>query len=363
MRETASPFLENIHVLEITPVQLQHGSLPFAHQPPYHRLTQLRNRYKLDEIAAKGKTELEKFVLLRDWARYTAPKGWDAGATQWVPPWDALVILETNNPGRNGGGNQPLALCMCTHFSTIFVQCAVALGYNARHLILDHHCAAEVWSNQFRKWIVMDTGNSTDPTLNCHFEKEGVPLNALEIRQLWKANRTNEIEAVYTPPRGRVRGPDMSKNQCGFGTYRRFAIPFRNNHLATPFPGELEQGESDYYCDQYLWWEDRAVPTESPEYGKTTCRPADFYWTLNETAIDLQSSDGDDTLTVALDTVTPNFDKFLVATDGGKWESRPASFAWKLRPGENKLQVKSVNRFGIEGMESVARVGFTSVAP
>ncbi len=336
-------------ILEITPVTIQRGSWPFAHQQPSSRVELLRKRYKLDDVVSKGKTELEKFVLLRDWCRYTAPKGWDAGATQWVPPWDALVILETNKA--------PLALCMCTHFSTLFVQCADALGYNARHLILDHHCAAEVWSNQFHKWIVMDTGNSVDPTLNCHFEKDGVPLGAVEIHQLLKADRLKEIEAVYTPPRGRVRGDDLSKkDQCGFINYRRFCQPFRNNHMTTPFPGEPEHGEADYYCDAYLWWNDQAVPAATPEYGKSTCRVADYNWTLNETAIYLQATDAADTLTVMFDTVTPNFDKFLVSVDGGKWEAKTALFPWKLHAGENKFQVKSVNQFGVEGMESVARV-------
>jgi hypothetical protein len=350
----AARVFPKIEILELTPITIQRGSYPFAYQAPYHRLTQLRKLHKLDEVVAPGKTELEKFVLLRDWCRYSAPKGWDAGPTLWVPPWDALVILAMNK--------EPRALCMCTHFSTLFVQTAVALGYNARHLILDHHCAAEIWSNQFHKWIFMDTGNSTDPTLNCHFEMAGVPLNALEIRQLWKAGRTNELEVVYTPPRGRVNGSQINKNQVGFGTYRRFCIPFRNNHLVTPFPGELEEGESNYYCDAYLWWEDQAVPVESPEYSKTTCRVADFYWTLNETAISLQRSETEDMLTVTLDTVTPNFDKFLVSLDGGPWQPRPASFAWKLHSGENKLQVKSANKFGIEGIESVARVAVSANA-
>ncbi len=336
-----------INVLELTEVGRQRRSHPFAYQPPGGRLRVLRERYRLEEVVSKGKTEMEKFALLRDWVRFTAPKGWDSGTTQWCPPWDALIILEMNNP--------PRALCMCTHFSAVFTQCALALGYTAREVILDHHCVAEIWSNRFGKWILMDTGNSADPTLNCHFEKDGVPLNALEIRRLWKAGRTAQIEVVYTPPRGRISG-DKIENQCGFDVFRRFAIPFRNNHLVSPFPGELEQGVSQYYCDVYLWWEDEAVPVESPEYGKTSCRPADFYWTLNETGIDLQETAQAAVLQVSLDTVTPNFEKFLVSIDGGAWKDSPASFPWKLHGGENLLRARSANRFGAKGIESVARL-------
>jgi hypothetical protein len=127
-------------------VSLRQRSYPFAHQPPGGRAGTLRERYELDRVVAEGKTELERLILLRNWARLSAPRGWNRGTAEWCPPWDALILLETNK--------KPIALCMCTHYSTIFVQCALALGYNARHVILDHHCVAEVWSNQFRKWIL-----------------------------------------------------------------------------------------------------------------------------------------------------------------------------------------------------------------
>lgn len=359
VQQAPASIYQTVESVELNPVKLERSSYPFAYQPPYHRLDLLRKRYKLDDVVAPGATELEKFVLLREWCRFTAPNGWDSGATAWCPPWDALIILETNKT--------PLALCMCTHYSTLFVQAALALGFTARHVILDHHCVAEIWSNQFRKWMLIDTGCSTDPTLNCHFESNGLALNALEIRRLWKAGRTNEIEVVYTGARGRINGADIGKkNQCGFENYRRFAIPFRNNHLMTPFPGELEQGQSEYYGDFYLWWEDQAVPTESPEYGKTSCRPVDFYWSLNETVIDLVAAGSiladaagikpAVTVDVTLTTVTPNFEKFIVSIDGDQWEARPASFVWKLHSGENALRVKSVNKFGVSGPESITRI-------
>lgn len=342
----SQPESPGIRLIEASQPALLRRSFPFAHQQPLDRLQQLRTRWKLDEVVgAAGATEIEKFIRLRDWARRTAPKGWDAGAAVWCPPWDALLILETNR--------QPLALCMCTHFSTIFSQSALALGYNARHVILDHHCTAEVWSNQHRKWILMDAGNSTNPDLNCHYERNGVPLNALEIRQLWKKGRASEIDIVYTPPLGRLPGNRIGeKDQCGFENFRRFAIPFRNDHLATPFPGELEQGQSHYYCDLYLWWEDQASPVESPEYGKTSCRSSDFYWTLNETLIDLEETEDWDTLSVTLETDTPNFDRYLIQFNDGGWEARPVRFPWKLRPGRSSIRAKSINRFGVEGPAS-----------
>ncbi|MCM8817838.1 MAG: transglutaminase-like domain-containing protein [Candidatus Omnitrophica bacterium] len=314
-------------------------SIPFAYQEQNHRTKALRSVYKLDDVVKDGKTELEKFIKLRNWARHTAPKGWEWGVSMWCPPWDALVILATNK--------QPLALCMCTHYSTIFVQCANSLGYVGRHVILDHHCVAEIWSNQYGKWILMDTGNSHNPELNCHLEHNGIPLNALEIRNLWKLGKSNEIKFVYANESSATKQEIEKFESTYFNNFRRFAIPLRNNFLGNPEPGEPEQGMSQYYCDLYLWYEEEPEPIESPEYGKTSNRKGDFYWTLNQTFIDLVSLDKG-TLSVSLYNNVPSFSHYLVSFNDGPWQRLPWQFVWKLESGVNKLTVKSVNLFGLE---------------
>ena len=35
---------------------------------------------------------------------------------------------------------------MYTHYSAVFVGCASALGWDARSVVIDHHCIAEIWS-------------------------------------------------------------------------------------------------------------------------------------------------------------------------------------------------------------------------
>jgi len=341
---------DSVRVTELTEVSRIVGSYGFAYQKPFDRLERLRKQYNLRKVIAGQKTELDRLVALRNWCRYTAPKGWDTGRTQWCPPWDALVILETNQ--------DPRALCMCTHYSTLFVQTAAALGYTARHVILDHHCVAEVWSNELRKWILMDTGNNHDPSYNCHFEHKGIPINALELRRLWKAKRGNEIQIVFCGQES-ISGDMIDPKKHGFADfklYRRFCIALRNNHLQTPFPGELTHGHGEYFCDAYLWYEDTAVPEESPEYGLTSDRPGDYYWPLNEVAIEPIAGDDEQSLTVELRTVTPNLEKFMVKVGQGKWREESSGFTWKLKPGRNVLQAKAVNSFGVQGPVSRAVV-------
>ncbi len=340
----------SIKVTEMTPVSKAVSSYMFAHQQPFSRLQRLRKQYRLDKVVAGHRTELDRLAALRDWCRHTAPKGWDKGRTDWCPPWDALVILETNKV--------PLALCMCTHYSTLFVQTAVALGYTARHVILDHHCVAEVWCNELRKWVLMDTGNADDPSYNSHFESNGVPLSALDVKRLWQAGHLADIDIVYRQ-RDTVAADKVNlKAQGGANLelYRRFCVALRNNHLETPFPGELTHGHGEYFCDVYLWWEDGPVPADSPEYGLTSNREADLYWPVNETAIELYAGTSTDALVVDLKTNTPNFEKFMVKVGTKRWQERKPGFTWKLKPGRNAIQAKSVNSLGVSGPVSKAVV-------
>ncbi len=328
-------------VVETTALSEGRGSYRFAYQGPTDRLTRLREQYDLDQVVAGCATEMERFVALRDWCRHTAPRGWDSGRTDWCPPFDALVILETNQ--------EPRALCMCTHYTTLMVETAAALGYVGRHVILDHHCVAELWCNDLRKWVLMDTGNSEDPERNCHFEHKGVPLNALEIRRLWRQGRTRDIQVIY-PRRPPITGDTLQpQEQCSFEGYRRFGAALRNNFLDTPFPGELTHGWGSYFCDAYLWWEDEAVPRESPEYGLTSNRPGDYYWALNETRITLLATDRPDVLTVELRTDTPNFEAFEVRMGDGDWRDAESNFEWRVPGGRAAIEARSRNCFGIRG--------------
>src|SRR5207248_2228237 len=151
------------------------GATPFVYQAPSPRLKLLRERYKLDAVIAPGKTEMEQLMLLRYWVRNQWHTAWGSHPAAWMPPWDTLIILENRD--------RPDCLTMCTHYAAVFTQCCQALGWNARHCILDHHCVAEVYVNEHDKWVMMDAGNSAQRAdVGLHFERHGLPLSALELQ-------------------------------------------------------------------------------------------------------------------------------------------------------------------------------------
>jgi hypothetical protein len=356
------------------------GSVSFTYQAPSPRLKLLRERYKLDEVVAPGKTEMEQLMLLRYWVRNQWHTAWGSSNAAWMPPWDALIILESKD--------QPDCLTMCTHYAAVFTQCCLALGWNARHCILDHHCVSEVWVDQHRRWVMMDAGNSAQRAdVGLHFERGGLPLSALELHTAQRSGQTEGIRVCFTPAalaakvaplcRPAPRPPQAPRPDaipleelpkypvCQLDNYRRYAFPARNNYLASLVPGEHYQGWSEYFYDGYHWVGDSPdAPVRSPEYSLhlPPSRPQDVNWDLNWTRIHLSQTGKPDEVQVHLETHTPNLARFEKRTEAsgkegnGKWQPAPAAFVWRLGPGDNVLTVRSVNRWGRAGAEARVQV-------
>jgi hypothetical protein len=359
------------------------GGTEFVYQEPSPRLQLLRERYKLDQVIAPGKTEMEQLMLLRYWVRNQWHSAWGSHPAAWMPPWDALVILESKD--------QPDCLTMCTHYAAVFTQCCLALGWNARHCILDHHCVAEVYVGQHDRWVMMDAGNSAERAdVGLHFERGGVPLSARELHLAWRDRNTAGITVHFTParlvekiaplcrqaPPPKAASPprpdviplaDLGRYPvCGLENYRRYAFPLRNNYLATLLPGELEQGWSEYFYDGYCWVGDNPdFPRLSPEYTRhlDPARPQDIDWKLGWTRIHLCRTGKPGEVRVDLETNTPNLARFERLPGKETATPTPAGFLWQLRPGENELAVRSVNHWGKAGRPARVVVSWSPKAP
>ena len=325
----------DIEVIEAPDNAIAVSSYDFDYADPHHpRMRHLREKYRLEEIVAPGKTEMEKFALLRQWVRRQW-EGWNENEYNYCPQWDALEILEL--------APQNLALGMCTHYAAVFAQCAAALGYHTRPLIVDHHCLTEIWSDQYGKWILQDPGLLPGHQVAFQYERAGVPINALEMHRSTAANNAENIDIIPPPPI-----PIDQMRRMFVDLYLRFGIPLRNDHLYRSEPQELEQGMNQYHWDGHLWWTDSLDP-RYPEYSLQTTRPEDFYWSLNKTRIDLEDTETTAALSVQLSGPIPNLARFEVSLDEDAWQESDPSFEWKLRPGRNALRAKAVNTMGIQG--------------
>jgi hypothetical protein len=347
---------------------LVRASLPYAFQRPSDKLKRLRELYNLDAVVAAGQTDLDKALLLRNWvrSRWTCN---DAGSARRT--WDALEILGA--PDNEHG--------MCVHFATAYYQCALALGFNARPVILTGHFVAEIWCKEPGKWVLMDV-ESVQPE---GFRKHGTafylhaatrePLGALELHQAvvraMKAGESNvtDVLQIYAMDTDAgpfstveaVRGPDS-----GLGIFRSFCLPPRNNYLDQLEPWEEMHGENHYHSNAYLWWRTQSPFERDAQYSWKTDRAGDVNWTVHTPRLGLTASETPGLLTVTADTVTPNLhayrfapsgrDPVLVAGEGDDPDSRRAVYLWRLEPGANTLSVTTLNRFGREGRAATVSV-------
>ena len=312
------------------------------------KLRSLRERYRLDEVVAPAGDEFGRQLLLLDWVNHRFKKFGRPSS----PAKGALEILEANDAGHS---------FFCAHYADVFVSAAASMGWVDRALALrrpDHvgsgsteHSSTEIWSNQHRKWVMLD------PTFAMYVEKDGVPLNAYEIRREWFERDGRDLVFVLDKERRRYRKTDMPVfrgRYDGFGDLALDAGALNPYGFIGYIPNTdfLDAGKDygrmfitqDALCAGTKWHK-RDVPKE----------PAvEPYFPINQATPTMEALG--DAVRVSLRTMTPNFKTILARIDGGEWRPVGDAFDWRPRDGANRLEVKSVNRFGVEGPISTVEI-------
>ena len=312
------------------------------------KLKELRQRYHLDEVVAPGKDEFDKQVLLVDWVNHRFKKFGKPSS----PARGALDILSAIDEGNS---------FFCSHYGDVMVSAAASLGWVDRPLALrrpnnrgsgsTEHTSTEIWSNQYRKWVVLD------PTFAMYFEKDGVPLSAYEFRQEWFNHDAKDVTFVLDKDRKRYHKSDMPVFRGRYPGFGDLVLdPGATNVYA--FIGyvpntNLMDGGPDYggmfitrdqICDGTQWHQ-RQNPADPAH---------DPYFPINQAALTLVPNGA--AIDVSIKTLTPNFRTFLARLDGGDWKPAADHFTWLPHAGTSKLEVKSVNQFDVDGPISAAEV-------
>jgi hypothetical protein len=321
-------------------------------------LKKIREKYKLDEVVASAKDELQSIVLLRNWARSRFRR---KDYQPYMENFNALEVLERNlkNPSDEPFPKSSYRPC---HFAPLFLsQILISMGYNVRLVQISEmekggyngHGMTEVWSNQYLKWITMDAD------LNLHYQRNGVPLNLLELHNERYKSGPTDIHMVYGEPL-QLKGEDRKKynieHMIKYHSYIQI-IDMRNDWLTNHyFKGHPLKSDNS----ALLWVDDNLPPVF--RFRPKTSDIADFYWTLNQTEIMVKKQDKEGLqLALAFRTFTPNFKHFeIVIDDRLHTESELSDFTWAMHPGVNTISVRSVNKFGVPGITSFANISVKS---
>ncbi|MHC4917147.1 MAG: hypothetical protein ACYTGB_16835 [Planctomycetota bacterium] len=340
------------------------------------RLAAFRERYDFAAAMEGASSEFERLLLLRRWVSRQIPSG---RPVRWTP--DAFEVL-----GRAAAGGT----FQCTHFAKVLQACCVAGGWLARHVgvgsfhtpdqIANHHGVMDVWVNELGKWVLFDAH------YDVHYEKKGVPLSPFEIGREYHRNGGADVDVCAGPAREKVERTVVGETTvAGAHESSRYFWNLHRWSFTDPFsltvariPQQLMLVQVGERHENQVWHQGGA-PNRNRRlhvgyvnsYFQFTRRPADVYPEMGTCRLEIAPAGVPGAVTVKVGTHTPNFDVILAAVDGGPL--RPAAarqewlhhkgeylpelhFEWFLHEGENRLAVRTRNRFGLRGTPSSVRV-------
>jgi hypothetical protein len=342
-----------LQIVNIENETIHRSAFPFSYQPyDEPRLHLLRKKYHLDEVVAGASGEFEQMVRLRSWNRSQFRR---MDYQPLMDNFDALEVLDRNLRNTSDEGyDDRKHFDPCHFFPLLYCQVMASMGHTAR-LVSIEHGMAEVWSNQYKKWVVMDA------ELDWHYEKDGIPLSMMEMHDENFAAKPSPVRIV----RGHQSSGDENTTMVHLGVKEIPVEAMIEYHLRTL---DIADMRNDWLTNHYflghprrsvqnsLTYDDPRQPREKSIHNlffPATRQRDDMYWTLNQTEIWIRESSSANRLELVLKTVTPNFDSFAIQVDKLEPIHSPSgSFVWQLHEGENSLSAVALNKFGVRGNAS-----------
>lgn len=327
--------------------KIRHSSIPFTYEKfDQPELKKFRTEHKLDEVVAGAKTEWELITRLSAWSS----KQFDKGHLNKVyPAWNAREILKPYDDGTPIGG-------FCQHYNTIFLQACESFGLvgrivslgsgNRTDKIRSGHETAEIWSNDYEKWVYID-GNCAWYFVDGATK---IPLSHWELRERQLASFA---ERDFKPVEVRYTAETKYKwdGLQGFPPFLELRMIPRSNFLETQVPLPLNQGMRGWFWTGHVAWTDDTQPA-ALLFGNRETRRENWDWSVNQVHITLEPTKTKGEFRVHCDTETPGFETFVAKTDAGEATPVKSGFSWKLKPGKNRIEVRSRNGTGREGAAS-----------
>lgn len=319
--------------------------VPFVYErsdAPY--LKEFRNKYRLEELIGHDLNEYDAMIKLARWVGTR----WDHG-TDEVPGGTQVC-----NPSAVVRAGEAGARFWCEIAARTMVHAAVAVGWQARVVTAStdgytwEHAVAELWSNQFRKWFVIDTD------YNVLFQHGGVPLSAFELAREGKhLQALGQLDVVAFAA---IKPSLVPRDLVPFFAYVH--VDMRNDWCSRP----LRRG-SPAGGDMATWWvsrDDLGAILTARTYVEDSER---FDWRTNMVAIRAK-----DARRLSVDKIemsiefegygpTARFIEFKI--NDGDW-SRASGMPVRLllTPGRHKIAARLAMDSGGKGADSSVMIGF-----
>ncbi len=306
------------------------------------RFQVVRDSYPLADLIAGEEDEFQRILLLRNWVH----KQLVIDKSKPVPEGDALVYLAEGPKGAAYScGHQEVALNATLNAMGYVTRCVFAGAGAPEGRLSGAHGMCEVWSNSLMKWVIVDSEHDS------HFEKEGVPLSALEIRA--EAIRNGGADVVRVDGPDRVPQPRERDDSYGRTprTYTFVSWRLQGDVHSAPHPrSSVELVYDDDYWRANTWgrggqphWAYKAG------YFLPIAQRAWIEWTPN--VLRVRTNVNGPVANVRIDSCTPNFKEYQIRAEGGSWEPVESTFSLQLSKPRHDRRLRSVNVMNVPGPE------------
>ncbi len=333
------------------------SKLFFGVEDPLHPLAKrLRVEYRLDDVVRGETNEFRKLLKLRHWVH----SRWHIDNDQRFNG-DVFAILEKAKAGA--GFN-------CSHAMKVQHAALTAMGFVVRDLGVQcnteefpdgfHHGVNEVWSNDYAKWVLMDG------EYDFHFERDGQVLSALEAHEAARRDGGKGVVKVQGLDRTVVPMKGLGFPFTSILGYWRVSYHVWQSTFTQPNLKESRLVILDNEAfRQTTWLRQRGDNTlrkhwayDAKAFVPTTERQ-EIEWTPGVPELRVRQTAPAE-LEVRISSVTPNLKAIYVRTDGGDWQAlTDGRLVWKLRDGDNRLDVHTRNVLDVDGPTVTAAVTHT----
>ncbi len=304
----------------------------------------LITKYQLDTIFHGETDELKRVLLLRNWIR-------------------TVVEVENNGSPYPGGGYAEGILDAalegqgfhCGHFMKVQNGILNAYGYVSRTLGSGpgekdgsdwHHGINEVWLNDYNKWFLSDT------KYDHHYEKDNIPLSALEIRDEYLKNKGADIVLVEGPDRipAEVFDEIGDRPERFPNTYAWIEWHLYNDMFSIwpDHKSELVMYQDDYFSNNTWIWDGKLHWAYDTEYLIIEQNRDAIEWTPNTIASEVKIVGGKALISLTSD--TPNLKYYqMKASDKKEWVVVGDSVEVLLIEPKYEILFRAMNLVGVTG--------------
>jgi hypothetical protein len=323
--------------------------------PTHPRVKRLRDEYRLNDVVHGETSEFRKMLKLRHWVH----SRWHIDNEQNFNG-DVFEILEKAKAGA--GFN-------CSHAMKVQHAVMTAMGYVVRDLGVQcnteefpdgfHHGVNEVWSNEYAKWVLMDG------EYDFHFERDGQVLSALEVHEAVRKDGGQGIVKVQGPNRKVIPMKGLGFPFTSALGYWWTAYHVRQNTFTQPTGNESRLVIFDNEAFRTTTWlrkrGDNVLRKHWAYDAKAFVPTSDRHqieWTPGVPNLLIRQTSPAE-LEVRIESETPNLKSTSLRINGNDWQTlADERFVWKLRNGDNQLEVRTRNMFDVDGPTVIAKVTF-----